>query len=88
MASVKNLKKDIDYTLGDIIDISRLSAELDPNVDKEKSEAIVNEVFETYDELITKVNTKDVKNKKAHFKAISTELEDKANVLIDKVNNL
>ncbi|MEX6625951.1 hypothetical protein PG913_04390 [Tenacibaculum pacificus] len=88
MASIKNLKKDIDYTLGDIIDICRLSAQLNPGVDAEKSEAIVDEVFETFDTLIEKINAKNVENKKAHFKAISTELEDKANALIEKVNNL
>lgn len=88
MASIKNLKKDIDYTLGDIIDICRLSAQLNPAVDEKKSEAIVDEVFETFDALIAKINTKNVQNKKAHFKAISTELEEKANVLLDKVNNL
>ncbi|MBE7628929.1 hypothetical protein [Tenacibaculum piscium] len=88
MASIKNLKKDIDYTLGDIIDICRLSTQLNPEVDAEKSEAIVEEVFETYDELISKINAKKVENKKAHFKAISTELEQKANALIEKVNSL
>ncbi|QXP74188.1 hypothetical protein RRF68_00865 [Tenacibaculum sp. HL-MS23] len=88
MASIKNLKKDIDYTLGDIIDICRLSAQLNPEVDQEKSEAIVDEVFETYDGLIAKINAKKVEDKKAHFKAISTELEVKANALIEKVNNL
>ncbi|MCT4699516.1 hypothetical protein [Tenacibaculum haliotis] len=88
MASIKNLKKDIDYTLGDIIDICRLSAQLNPEIDAEKSEAIVDEVFETFDGLIAKINAKKVENKKAHFKAISSELEDKANALIEKVNSL
>ncbi|ALU74459.1 hypothetical protein J2Q11_12585 [Tenacibaculum finnmarkense genomovar finnmarkense] len=88
MASIKNLKKDIDYTLGDIIDICRLSAALNPGETAEKSEAIVDEVFETFDTLIAKINAKNVENKKAHFKAISTELETKANALIEKLNNL
>ncbi|CAL2078338.1 hypothetical protein LNI90_07275 [Tenacibaculum dicentrarchi] len=88
MASIKNLKKDIDYTLGDIIDICRLSAELNPGETAEKSEAIIDEVFETFDTLIAKINAKNVENKKAHFKAISTELETKANALIEKLNSL
>ena len=88
MASIKNLKKDIDYTLGDILDITNLTAQLNPNVDLEKSEAIRNEIFTVYDDLIGKVNAKNVANKKAHFKGISVELETKANALLDKVNSL
>ncbi|OSY88350.1 hypothetical protein WH52_06195 [Tenacibaculum holothuriorum] len=88
MASIKNLKKDIDYTLGDILDITNLTAGLNSDVDEAKTEAIRNEIFEVYDDLIAKVNAKNVENKKAHFKAISVELEEKANTLIDKVNAL
>lgn len=83
MASVKNLKKDINYTLGDIIGeaISRKKA-------GKESEAIIDEAIETFDALIAKVHAKDVENKKAHYKAISEELETKAKALVDKVNKL
>jgi hypothetical protein len=38
--------------------------------------------------LITKVNAKKVENKKAHFKQINVELEQTANQLIAKINEL
>lgn len=84
MASIKNLKKDINYVLGDIIDecLTKLTA------DTKKTEAIVDEVIVAFDELIAKVNAKDVENKKAHFKAIEAELETRAGKLLDKVNKL
>ncbi|MFY0629542.1 MAG: hypothetical protein JXR05_04115 [Flavobacteriaceae bacterium] len=84
MASIKNLKKDINYVLGDVIDecLTKLTA------DTKKTEALVDEVITTFDELIAKVNAKDVENKKAHFKAIETELETRAGKLLDKVNKL
>lgn len=88
MSSVKNLKKDINYTLGDIITICQISKELNPDSDKAKADAIVDEVIATFDELIAKVNAKNVENKKAHYKAINAELETKANALIEKVNSL
>lgn len=83
MASVKNLKKDINYTLGDIIGeaISRKK-------EGKESEAIIDEAIETFDALIAKVHAKDIENKKAHYKAISTELEEKAKALVAKVNKL
>lgn len=88
MSSVKNLKKDINYTLGDIISICQIATELNPEVKKEDANAIVDEVIVTFDELIAKVNAKNVENKKAHYKAVSADLESRANALIEKVNSL
>ncbi|WP_299162103.1 hypothetical protein [uncultured Tenacibaculum sp.] len=88
MASIKNLKKDINYTLGDIISICQVYAQLNPEADREKANAIVDEVIETFDGLIAKVNAKNVENKKAHFKAVNADLEAKANALLEQVNNL
>lgn len=84
MASIKNLKKDINYILGDVIDecLTRLTE------DTKQSEAIVDEAIIAFDELIAKVNAKGVENKKAHFKAIEAELEERAGKLLEKVNKL
>ena len=88
MASVKNLKKDINYTLGDIIEECYVWELLHPKEDSKKSEAIIDEAIETFDALLAKVNAKDIDNKKAHYKEISEELESKATALVDKVNAL
>lgn len=84
MASIKNLKKDINYVLGDVIDecLSKLTN------DTKKSEAIVDEAITIFDDLMAKVNAKNVENKKAHFKAISAELESKATELLGKISKL
>ena len=84
MASIKNLKKDINYVLGDIIDecLVKLKG------DTKNSEAIVEEAIVVFDDLIAKVNAKDVENKKAHFKSIEAELEKRAAKLLTKVNKL
>ena len=70
MASIKNLKKDINYVLGDIIDECLVTL----TGDTKNSEAIVEEAIVVFDDLIAKVNAKDVENKKAHFKAVEAEL--------------
>lgn len=84
MASIKNLKKDINYVLGDVIDecLSKLTD------DTKKSEAIIDEAITVFDDLMAKVNAKNVENKKAHFKSISAELEAKATELLDKISKL
>lgn len=84
MASIKNLKKDINYVLGDVIEYTLDVATL--KNEPKKGDAVIDEAIETFDSLIAKVNNRNVENKKAHFKAISQELETKAKDLVAKVN--
>lgn len=88
MANIRTLKKDINYVLGDIIDAVNLWELTNPEKETKKSEAIIDETIEVFDELITKINLKNVENSKQHFKAINQELEDKGRKLIDKINAL
>ena len=88
MASIKNLKKDINYTLGDIIEECYVYQLLNPKADAKPSEAIIDEAIVTFDSLIGKLNAKGIENKKAHFKGISTELETKTTELVGKINSL
>ncbi|MCC1485127.1 hypothetical protein [Winogradskyella immobilis] len=88
MANKRDLKKDINYVLGDIIEavyVWELSHAEKPT---KESDAIIDEAISTFDELITKVNDRSVENKKAHFKGINAELESKGRALIDKINKL
>lgn len=88
MANVRDLKKDINFVLGDIIEAAYVWEYSHKGGDTQKSEAIVDEAIDTFDELISKVNEKNVENKKAHFKGIQNELETKGRALIDKINAL
>ena len=88
MANVRDLKKDINYVLGDIIEAVYIREYSNTDKEAKKSEAIIDEAIETFDELIAKVNTRNVENPKAHFKAINQELEDKGRALIEKINKL
>jgi hypothetical protein len=88
MSSIKNLKKDINYVLGDIIEECYSWELLNPKADNKGSEAIIDEAIVAFDELINKIHTKGIENKKAHFKNINSELEEKANSLLEKVNKL
>jgi hypothetical protein len=88
MASVRDLKRDINYVLGDIIEAVYIWELTNPDKDTKKSEKIIDEAIETFDDLIAKVNEKDVENAKAHFKGINQELETRGRKLIDKINAL
>ena len=86
MASIKDLKKDINYVLGDVIeyalDVSILKNEA------EKGDAIIDEAISTFDNLVAKVNAKNVENRKSHFRSVNEELETKAKALVEKINKL
>jgi len=88
MASVKNLKKDINFVLGDIIEAVYLWELTSGGQPTDKSEALIDEAIVSFDSLITKVNAKNVENKKEHFRTINKQLEETATQLVEKINAL
>ena len=88
MATVRDLKKDINYVLGDIIEAVYIWEYANSDKDIKKSTAIIDEAIATFDDLMVKVNQKNVENKKAHFNGIRAELEKRGRALIDKINKL
>lgn len=88
MANVKNLKKDINYVLGDIIEAVYLFEISTTGKPTAETNGLIDEAITAFDGLIAKVNAKNVENKKAHFKQINVELEQVANQLIAKINDL
>ena len=88
MASVKNLKKEINYVLGDLVNIVYVYEMTHGGKPTEATDVIVDEIYDNYDALVTKINLKDVENKKAHFKQIRKEYEATANQIVEKINGL
>lgn len=88
MANKRDLKKDINYVFGDIIEAAYLHQIANPKQNETQTEEIVNEAIEGFDELIEKVNQKSVENPKDHFRSVRRELEERAENLVKKVNAL
>jgi hypothetical protein len=88
MASVKNLKKDINFVLGDIIEAVYIYEMTTTGKPTAESDALIDEAIASFDGLITKVNQKNVENKKAHYKEINKDLEVIATQLVEKINKL
>ena len=88
MASVKNLKKDINFVLGDIIEAVYIYEMTTTGKPTAASDALIDEAIASFDGLITKVNQKKVENKKAHYKQINKDLEVVATQLVEKINKL
>ncbi|OYQ47949.1 hypothetical protein CHU92_00900 [Flavobacterium cyanobacteriorum] len=88
MASVRNLKKDINFVLGDIIEAVYLWELANTGKPTKESEAVVDEAIVTFDNLMKKINQKGVEDKKEHFRQINKELEEAATQLVGKINQL
>lgn len=88
MGSVKNLKKEINYVLGDIVNIVYVWEMTNGGKPTESSDKLVDSIYEKFDGLMSKTNVKNVENKKAHFKQIRSEYEEAANQFVAQVNEL
>lgn len=88
MANKRDLKKDINYVFGDIIEAVYYWELENTQKPTKESDAIIDDAIASFDELIARVNDRSVEDKKAHFKAINSDLEAKGRALIDRINKL
>jgi len=88
MANIRDLKKDINFVLGDIIEAVYVWEALNPETDTKKSEAIIDDAIDTFDTLIAKVNDRQSDNKRQQLKQVRIDLEKEASGLVDRINKL
>ena len=88
MSSIRDLKKDINNVFGDIIEAVFILEDAKENQESKAGTAIIENAITDFDELIAKVNNRDVENRGAHLKDVRADLEKRAKGLIDKVNKL
>lgn len=88
MANIRDLKKDINFVLGDIIEAVYVWEALNPETDTNKSEAIIDDAIDTFDVLIAKVNDRQADSKSKQLKQVRIDLEKEASGLVDRINKL
>ena len=88
MASIRDLKKDINSVLGGIIEAVYIVEATENKKDSKEGTAIIDGAIETFDQLMEKVHEPGIEDKRKHFKGIRAELEKKARGLADKVNKM
>ena len=88
MASVRELKKDVNNVLGDIIEAVYITEAANNKQDSKEGAAIIDEAIAAFDSLIAEINKKDVENRSKHFESVRKDLDNKAGALVEKVNNL
>ena len=86
MASIKNLKKDLNYIFSDIIEECYLW-QLENKDKEEEAEPIIDGAIFSFDNLIEKINDK-TDNTKKHFQSIILELEENVKDLRSRLDSL
>ena len=89
MSSIKDLKKEINYIFGEVIDEANYKQLVNPDVDNDKVEAIIDEAVTAYEDFYEKIGQgRKAENKKTYFKELNTEIEKSVKTLVDKINAL
>ncbi|GMN08465.1 hypothetical protein MTsPCn5_38550 [Croceitalea sp. MTPC5] len=88
MANIRDLKKDINFVLGDIIEAVYHWEATSGNKNSEKGSDLIDQAIAAFDSLMDQVNAKVDGDKKKHFKSVRKELEVKATELVEKLNQL
>lgn len=88
MATIRDLKKDINYVLGEIIEMALDWEKANPDADKKSTAAIIDEAITAFDSFSVRIYEKKIENKRAHYRAIVNDLENKGNELIAKLKSL
>ena len=88
MASIRDLKKDVNFVLGDIIEAVYIWEAGSDNKNSDEGSVIIDKAIMAFDELMSKIHQKEVDDKKIHFKDIRSQLEVRATELVEELNKL
>ena len=88
MSSRKHLKKEINDTLGALIEEVYVKELSSPELDTKKSEKIIDEAISLFDDLIQQMHKDAGGSAKKHYGAIRNALQEKATALSVKIEKL
>lgn len=88
MASKKQLKKDLNNRFGEIIDGALINQEADSKDSSSKTEKLVDDIIEEFDNLVEQINKKDAEDRAKHLKSVKASINKKADEFIERLNNL
>ena len=88
MSSRKHLKKEINDTLGALIEEVYVKELSSPELDTKKSEKIIDEAISLFDDLIQQMHNDLEGSAKKHYSAIRSSLQEKASAISVKIEKL
>jgi hypothetical protein len=88
MASIRDLKKDINNVLGDIIEAVYIMENAHQKEGSKEGTAIIDQAIDTFDDLIARVNQKEVEDRQKHLREVRASLEKDATELVNRLNKM
>lgn len=88
MASIRNLKKNVNNVFGDIIDAVLVLGYTTDETKKDEATLLIQEIFDAFDVLFAKINQKNVENRAKHLKEVNKYFEEQAVHFVEKLNQL
>lgn len=88
MASLRMIKKDIDFLASEIISDCWVYMYINPEEKTDQVVAIINDAVILRNELIDRVNSRQIENAKKHYKAINQDLLKGVDALFMRISAL
>jgi hypothetical protein len=88
MASIRNIKKDIDFLVQEVISDSCTFMYLNPEKKREEAIQIIEEAVELRNRLFAKVNNPQSNPKREYYRAVNKELFEGVDELFRKISEL
>ena len=88
MASRRNLKKDINYIIGDIFTECLIYKELVPGTDKEAADALIVDLLRIDNHLNASISHAEPGNAKEYYRTLVKDFQNQIKEVIDKLTKL
>lgn len=84
--NLRDIKKDIEYLVGEFIDDCSLFIAFNPNCQEDELAKLIDEAVDLYNNLKDKANAKVEGNKKVYYNGIRQELVEGLDALCEKLS--
>ena len=92
MASIRNLKKEINYLTYELLNECFTYKKQNPGIDQKKADDIIKDIIKKRNELIHRIHhpseKQDKKSIKDHYRKIINDYHDNFNSILSKLNDL
>ena len=88
MASRRNLKKDINYIIGDIFTECLIYKELVPGTDKEAADALIVDLLHIDNDFNARISHTEPGNAKEYYRTLVKDFQNQITEVIDKLTKL
>ena len=88
MASRRNLKKDINYIIGDIFTECLIYKELVPGTDKEAADALIVDLLRIDNEFTARISHTEPGKAKEYYRTLVKDFQNQITEVIDKLTKL